>query len=412
LGVALVGAFAWVLASRRLGRVSVTAPILMTVLGLVYAEAPWVPSPPTLQSEPVRVLVEVTLAIILFTDASHISARWFGQSPAVIAGRLLGIGLPLTVLAGLGVALLLFPAQPVVALAVVAAALAPTDAALGASVMGDARIPERLRQVINVESGLNDGLATPVVLFFVALGVAEDDHASVGQAAASALVEIALAVVIGGVLGWVGGRLLLLADGRDWSLKEQEPIATFLVAVLAYLLAVGLGGNGFVAAFVAGVGFGTAMSGRRPPAVMDFTDRAGLLLSFLVWFVFGMELVPLAWSAMSWQLVAYAVLSLTLVRMVPVALSLIGAHQSRDDVLMLGWLGPRGLASIVFALIAVDELGGDQGRTVVGVVTVTVALSVVLHGLSAGPLATWYSRRHPGEPVSAGTVPGEPLDGS
>ncbi len=395
LSVALVGVLAWVLLSTWLGRASITAPILMTLLGVGYAAAPWGPEPPSLQAEPVKVFVELTLALILFTDASHISARWFARPPARTAARLLVIGLPLTVVAGIVAAVPLFSSQQVVVLCLLAAALAPTDAALGASVMGDARIPERLRQVINVESGLNDGLATPVVLFFLALSVAEDDHASIVEAARSALLEITAAVVIGGVIGWLGGQLLVAVDERGWSLHEQEPIATFVIALLAYLAAVGVGGNGFVAAFVAGVGFGTAVARHRPPAVMDFADRTGLLLSFVVWFLFGLSFVPLAWAAMSWQVVAYAVLSLTVVRMVPVALALRGSHLGRDDVLLLGWLGPRGLASIVFALIALDEVGGEQGRFVATVVTATVALSVLLHGLTAGPLAVAYARRHP-----------------
>lgn len=392
--VVLAGTLAWVLVSRVAGRVSVTAPILMTALGLLVAVSPVDPAVDiALDLEPVRLLVELTLAMILFADASHISARWFEGRPARLALRLLAIGLPLTIAAGVLAGWALFPGAALAVVAVLAAALAPTDAALGASVMQDTRIPRRLRDVINVESGLNDGLATPVVLFFLAVAVAEDDRASVASAVVHALVQIGLAVLIGVAVGWLGGRLLVLAHRRGWSEPEQEPLAALAIALGSYVVSVGAGGNGFVAAFVAGVAFGTAVRGARPAQVMAFTDRVGLMLSFVVWFLFGAQFLPIAAGNLGWQVVLYAVLSLTVVRMLPVAVSLLGSRLGRDDVVLLGWLGPRGLASIVFGLIAYEELPADQGGAVVVVITTTVLLSVVAHGLSAGPLASAYVRR-------------------
>jgi NhaP-type Na+/H+ or K+/H+ antiporter len=267
-------------------------------------------------------------------------------------------------------------------------------------VISDRRITLRLRQIINVESGLNDGLATPFVLFFAAAATAFDTRASVSTAVSEALVEIALAVAAGAVIGGVGGWLVAQAHQRGWSSELQEPIGTLVIALMAYTGSIAIGGNGFVAAFVAGVAFGGAVSRHRPAEIMDFAERTGLLLSFAVWFVFGAALVRPAFEALTWQVALYAILSLTVVRMLPIAVSLLGSRMPRDDVLLIGWLGPRGLASIVFALLALDQLTAADGRFVASIITVTVTLSVVVHGLTAGPVAGWYSRRHP-VPVSA-----------
>jgi len=383
----------WVLVSARLGRWSVTAPIVLAAAGLALGSFPDSPLHVDLANSQVRNLVEIALALILFTDASKISAGWFDQPPAHVAARLLGIGLPLTVAAGLLAAFGLFPGTDWALLAVVASSLAPTDAALGASVMSDRRIPGRLRDVINVESGLNDGLATPIVLFFVAVASTQGAHDSVLHAAEQAVGDLMVAICFGGALGWVAGRLLVVADRNGWSVKGQEPVLPFAVALMAYFGAVAAGGNGFVSAFVAGVAFGTAARAQRSPEVIEFAELSGTLLAFFVWFVFGAAFLRPAFEGLTWQVVIYALVSLTVVRMVPVAIALIRSPLSGGDVLLVGWLGPRGLASIVLALIAIDELGPERGGPLVGrVIAVTVAFSVVLHGLSAGPAASWYAR--------------------
>ena len=290
LAVALACVLLWVLFSARLSRWSVTAPIL---------------------------LAELTLAIILFTDASQIQARWFGRAPSWIAGRLLLIGLPLSIAAGIGAGLLLFPESPVIVLAVVAASLGATDAALSASVITDSRIALKLRQIINVESGLNDGLATPFVLFFIAVASAEGSSLPASSALTDAVREIAIAIGVGIAIGAIGGRLLAAADVRGWSLPMQEPIGSLTIALMCYATSVAAGGNGFVAAFVGGVAFGSAVRSHRPPEIMDFAERIGFLLSFAVWFIFGALFVRPAFDGLTWQVVVYALVSLTLVRMIP-----------------------------------------------------------------------------------------------
>jgi NhaP-type Na+/H+ or K+/H+ antiporter len=396
VAIVLLCVAVWVLVSARVGRWSVTAPIGLTLAGLALGSWPDAPVSINLGAEQVRLVVEVTLALVLFTDASRISATWFEKPPSRITARLLVVGLPLTIALGLLLALPLFPGEEWVLLAVLAAALAPTDAALGASVMEDKRVPRRIRDVINVESGLNDGLATPFVLFFLLLTTAEEADTSVFRAAGEAVVEIVIAVLVGAAVGWVLGRLLRAADRSGWAIPLEQPILPLAAALIAYFVSLAAGGNGFIAAFAAGVTFGTTLRARKREQVMGFTEQTADLLGFFVWFVFGAAFIRPALDSLTWQIVVYSVLSLTIVRMLPTALSLVRSGLDRDEVLLVAWFGPRGLASIVFGLIVLDELGSGDGETLVQhVITITVALSVLAHGLSAGPLASRFARRHP-----------------
>jgi sodium/hydrogen antiporter len=399
----------WVLFSRRMEARSVTAPIVLTVAGFVTALA--IGSPSDLESERIRELIEVTLALVLFVDASSIAVHWFRDEWRYPA-RLLGIGLPLTIVLGTVTAAFLFPGQNFWVLAVVGAALAPTDAALGVSIVENERIPLRLRQVINVESGLNDGLVTPIVSFCIAIAAASLEDVA-DRPFVSAVLEVLIGAAVGFLIGASGGRVLVLARDRGWAVPALVPVAPVVVAVGTYVLVTALGGNGFVAAFVCGVGFGAAT--RRGAArstvghahkegdqLLEFSRRTSQLLGFAVWFVFGESVLGDLSTAHLGMAVVYAVLSLTVLRMLPVAVAALGLHLPRDTVLLVGWLGPRGLASIIFAILAADRLGGESGDFVLTVVAVTVAVSVLAHGLSAGPLATWYSARHPVEVPSDG----------
>jgi NhaP-type Na+/H+ or K+/H+ antiporter len=399
----------WVTFSKRLEAWSITAPIVLTVVGFVTAHT--LGAGGGLDTERIRALIEITLALVLFVDASSIAVRWFRtewQYPV----RLLGIGLPLTVVLGTLVAALLFPGNDIWLMAVVGAALAPTDAALGVSIIENERIPLRLRQVVNVESGLNDGLVTPIVSFCIAIAAATADHVA-DRPFVSAISELVIGVAVGFAIGAVSGRVLLVAREKGWAVPSLVPVAPFVVAVVTYLLVVEIGGNGFVAAFVCGVGFGAAtrrdgrgheQSGDRDTDedLLEFNHRAAALLGYAVWFVFGESVLGSLSTAHLGTAVVYAVLSLTVLRMGPVALAAVGLRSRWDTVLLVGWLGPRGLASIIFAILAADTIGGAEGDLVLTVVAVTVAVSVLAHGLSAGPLASWYSKRHPVQPESTG----------
>ena len=382
--VVMAAIFAWGALSARLERADLTAPIvfvalggLLTAVGLM--DAPSVP-------ERLTPLVEVTLVWVLFTDAAQVPFREFRRDLAAYA-RLLGVGLPLTVLAGWALAAWLLPGLGTWLALLVGAALAPTDAALGAPVVSNPVVPKRTRRLITVESGLNDGIATPVVMLALA-GAASAEGLAHAPGLTEAAVELAIGVVVGAAAGGAGGWLLRWARGRGWVAEEFAGIAVLALAVVAYTGAVVAHGNGFVAAFCGGLAFGAA-AGPRGPAELVFVEETGSLVSLLVWLAFGAIAIPIIQDQMTLEVLVYAVLSLTLVRMVPVAIAAIGSRADRDTVLFVGWFGPRGLASLVFALLALEELG-DRADEALAVIGVTVFLSVVAHGFSAAPLAARY----------------------
>jgi NhaP-type Na+/H+ or K+/H+ antiporter len=271
----------------------------------------------------------------------------------------------------------------------IAAILAPTDAALGLAVVTNKAVPVRIRRALNVESGLNDGIATPLVTLFIAAAAAEE---SIGDKAwgLEALKQIGLAIVAAVVVGYIGGKLLAFASKRGWTSGVSEQIAILALALLAYGGAVAIGGNGFIAGFAGGILFGAATKGRLEEPV-QFTETLGLSASFLVWSLFGALFVgELLTHDLSVRPIVYAVLSLTVIRMVPVALVLIGTHLRPATVAFMGWFGPRGLASVVFTLLALQEIEHSGGGMLLQTVTWTILLSVVLHGISAPPLAARY----------------------
>jgi NhaP-type Na+/H+ or K+/H+ antiporter len=378
----------WALISARLERWNISAPIAFVVLGLATTHGPTALVRLNLHSSTIRFIAEVTLALVLFADASRVNARRM-RSDLGIAVRLLGIGLPLTIGAGTAVAAGLFHGAGLWIAAVIGAIVAPTDAALGAAVMSDERVPVGVRRILNVESGLNDGIATPFVNLFIAgAASAEAVHAS---GPARVAVDLLGGAGIGIGVGVAGAVLLALARRNHWIATGAQPLATLALALLAYSASVAAGTNGFVAAFLAGMAFGTVLP--HDDELIGFSEESGLLMSLLVWFSFGAVMLVPGFQDATWRDVLYGLLALTVVRMVPVALSLVGTGLDRSTVAFIGWFGPRGLASVVFALIAVDTLAPPDARTVLGAVTVTVALSVLLHGVTASPLAARYGAR-------------------
>ncbi len=388
--VAIVAAlvFAWGTLSARLERFDVTAPIVFVVAGLVLTHGPLaalslVPSP-----DLVKTLAEITLVLVLFSDASRVGLRDL-RADLGLCLRLLGIGLPLTIGLGTLLALGLLNGMGIWLALLVGAALAPTDAALGAGVMVNPAVPARMRRLLNVESGLNDGIATPVVLVAIA-GAATAEHAA-GVGAGAAVAELALGLLVGAVVGGAGGFVVNAARRRGWAAGGFAGSAVLALAICAYACALALHGNGFIAAFVGGLAY-RVCGGRRGERLVPYVEETGALVSLLVWLAFGAIAVVSALQSLTWQIVLYAVLSLTLIRMVPVALSLVGAGLGRPAVAFVGWFGPRGLASVVFALLALEDLGKPAGA-VVSVIAFTVLLSVVAHGLTADPLAHRYGPR-------------------
>ena len=377
--------FAWGTLSARLERLDMTAPIVFTIAGVLLTHGPLAPLGAAPGREVVKVLTEATLALVLFSDASRVGLHQL-RADLGLCLRLLGIGLPLSI--GLGtLAAFILPGVSNIWLALLAgAALAPTDAALGAAVMVNPAVPARIRRLLNVESGHNDGIATPILLVAIA-GAGTAEHVT-STGLGKAVAELALGLLIGIMAGGSGGWLAKMARDRGWVAEGFAGAAVLGLALCSYATSVALHGNGFIAAFTGGLAF--AAAGGQAAKLVPFVEETGALLSLLVWLMFGVVAVVPALQDLTWQTVLYAVLSLTVIRMLPVALALARARLGRPAVLFVGWFGPRGLASVVFGLLALEDLGEAAAKPAITVIAFTVLLSVLAHGLSAGPLASRY----------------------
>jgi NhaP-type Na+/H+ or K+/H+ antiporter len=387
--VALGAVLVYAVVAGRLDRWSITAPLVLVVVGAVLGDSAFGVLHVTADAESVKVVAELTLALLLFADASTIRLR-DAEEDLSLPGRLLGIGLPLTIALGAVTAHLLFAVSWAKA-ALIGSLLAPTDAALGLAVVTNQAVPARIRRALTIESGLNDGIATPFVVFFLAVAAAEADHQ---RWVVTSIKELGLAVLFGVALGWLVGTMASRARRAGWTTPLSESLVVLVTALIAYEGAVAIGANGFVSAFVAGSVFGTAARQELAPAT-ELTEEVGLFASFAVWVIFGAVFVgPTLQAGFQARPVLYAVLSLTVVRMGPVALSLVRTGLRSDTVAFIGWFGPRGLASVVFTLLVYEELHGSADATALGrIATWTILLSVVAHGLSSGPLAGRYAGR-------------------
>jgi sodium/hydrogen antiporter len=376
--------------SRRLERSIVSAAMVFVTAGLIAG--PEVLGWLDLQigSQGVRVLAEATLTLVLFADASRIDLRLLRRE-AGLPVRLLGIGLPLTIAAGavLGAAVLTqLTWSEAVVLAII---LAPTDAALGQAVVTDKRLPSRIRQGLNVESGLNDGICVP--LLFIALAIAEAEENVIGGGSAARIVaeELGYGIVGGVAAGVIAALVLRFAQPRRLVAEGWLQVIPLAGAALAYGIAAPLGGSGFIAAFVGGLVFG-ALHRREDSEVTYLTDATGLVLAGVTFVVFGAVALGPNLHAVDWRLALYAVLSLTGIRMVPVWLALLGSGARPPTIAYTGWFGPRGLASIVFAVLVLEGSELQHIETMIAAVAITVALSVFAHGVTAVPLTTAYAR--------------------
>jgi NhaP-type Na+/H+ or K+/H+ antiporter len=392
-GLAVLGAvvLAYALFSRRLEQSVISAPMVFVGAGILAG-------PDALDLVSLDVtrgtafhVAELALAIVLFSDAARIDLRSL-RGNASLPGRLLAIGMPATIALGMAAGAAFLTELEFWEAAIVAAVLAPTDAALGEAVVSNPRVPQRIRQALNVESGLNDGLSVPFLALFLAIA-ADQTVPQAREWLGFAAEQIGLGTLIGAATGGIGAWLVERASGRELMTDTFEQLAVLALAVLAFVLADEAGGNGFIAAFVGGLAAGGMgkVCGER---ILAFTEREGQLLSLAVFFMFGVAAIGFLDEA-NWQIAVYAGLSLTIVRMLPVALAVAGTGFNASSIAFMGWFGPRGLASIILALVVAEEephlpaLG-----TILAAMTVTVLASVVLHGLSARPLAAAYARTH------------------
>ena len=374
------------LISGRIQRTILTPPIMFVSLGIVYGLLNLIDL--HIDEEIIRILAEITLVVVLFSDASRIQLSLLRQEYQIPL-RLLSIGMPLTILLGAIMGVALFPDLGLWQACILATVLAPTDAALGQAVVSSPRVPVRIRQALNVESGLNDGIAVPVVLIFLSLASTTGETGDVNYWATFIGGQLILGPIVGIIIGYLGGQAIIWGERTGWMEGSFQRLAGIAIALLAFGVAEFIGGNGFIAAFVAGLTFGnTAKSICH--YVYEFMEAEGQLLTLLTFLIFGSVMVLPELDHLNGMIILYGILSLTVIRMLPIALSLIGMKFQWDTLLFLGWFGPRGIASVIFGLLVLERHDVEGVEEIFIIVVVTVLMSVVAHGLTAVPAANAY----------------------
>ena len=390
LMLALIAAFAFLysLVASRLDRTPINGAFVYVACGLLCG--PYVLSlvELTIDAEEIRTLAELTLAVVLFSDSANANLSVLRRNERLPL-RLLLIGLPLTIVLGFGVGYVIFGSMSLYAVALLATMLAPTDAALGKAVVTNENVPAGVREALNVESGLNDGICVPALMFFLAMATATGGGGeSLGLIA---LEEIGIGAIVGVSIAVVGGLGLNASTGRGWISGTWVQVPVVALALSCLSLAQWLGGSGFIAAFVGGLVFGGLTSSRKEE-ILEGAEGIADVLSLVTWFAFGAVVVGPQMAHITWQVAVYALLSLTVVRMLPVFLCVSGTVRKADSKFFLGWFGPRGLASIVFiVMVSAENLPEDE--ILIAAVTWTIVLSVVFHGITANPLARVYGER-------------------
>lgn len=389
LVVIAIGVLAFALVSRRAEDGALTAPLVFVLFGLAVS-----PSMLDLMRLPFRSafmhgLAEITLALVLFTDAARIDIRRLNAQHDLPL-RLLGLGLPLSIAAGVLLAVLMFPHMSLWEAGLLGVILAPTDAALGQAVVCNPRVPVRIRQALNVESGLNDGIAFPVLLVLLSLTSTAAESREPAEWLIFIVRQLTLGPLVGVAVGYAGAILVERAAARRWMNLTFLRISVLTLVLLAYGGAELIEGNGFIAAFAAGLLVGVRSHVQCCEALEDFAETEGQLLSLIVFLLFGATMVPTILADVSWIQAAYAVLSLTVVRLACVAASLVGTKLRLSTVLFLGWFGPRGLASILYLLLIIEPGDVSAGSDIFATVVLTVFLSVLAHGVTAAPAARLY----------------------
>ena len=380
--------------SRRIERSVITPPMAYVLYGLLLSSLMFgITRDVSLSNDMIQILAESTLTVVLFTDASRIQVKQLRESYKIPL-RLLGLGLPISIILGTLLGLLLFPTElNVWEAAALSTILAPTDAALGQAVVNSRQVPSFIRQAINVESGLNDGICLPFLLLFLSLAEESTGATDAAYWLTFSAQQVLFGVGVGVAVGYLASQLISKSVGRKWISESFERLSVLGIAFLAYTGATLLGGNGFIAAFCAGLVSGNVTSDAVKETLYAFGEAEGQLLTLVTFLLFGAVMVMPALEGATVQVWLYAVGSLTVVRLVSVGLATVGARLQGVSVLFVGWFGPRGIASIVYGLLILEEKGLAGGGVLFDVMAVTVLVSVFAHGLSAYPGASWYGRK-------------------
>jgi NhaP-type Na+/H+ or K+/H+ antiporter len=385
--------FTFGLFSRFAERNSVTGPMFFMTVGILASPLVFDLFSVTPELSPVTLVAELALMVVLFIDASLIDLKVLRDAPSKIPNRLLLIGLPLTMLFGTGLGVLMFDSISIWAILLMALILSPTDAALGQAVVKSEVVPNRIRQSISVESGLNDGIALPPILFCLAILGAHSEVHGGDDWLYFFLKQVTLGPAVGLAVGYVGGKLIEQMSGRGLMEETFQRLSVLPLAILAYAFAETAGGNGFISAFAAGIGLRLgATSVQIRHRMQEFGETEGTQLILVVFLIFGLALVPAVVPYWGWPELVYALASLTVLRMIPVALSLTGARLDWQSIAFIGWFGPRGIASVLYLLMALSAIGFVGAERIVSVIVLTVAISVYAHGISAVPLSKRYAK--------------------
>jgi NhaP-type Na+/H+ or K+/H+ antiporter len=398
LGISLV-ILGYGLFSKLLGRYNISGPMVFTGVGMILSPLVLGGKPINVNAEAIQIVAEITLIIVLFSDAAtlnltQLKANW--RLPT----RLLFVALPITIILTTLTGLWFFPNEATLYILLLALILAPTDAALGKIVVSDERIPSTVRNTINVESGLNDGIVFPILLTVLAMISSGADTAQSGWMGYIAQ-QIFVGALAGAFVGWAGASLMVKALKKGWMEHQYSNLAPIALAIFSFYFAEHFGGNGYIAAFFSGLFLGNTSEVLREH-VESFAESEGEFLIMISFLIFGLVFIPATIAYWDLKALFFAVLSLTVLRMLPVVLSFGFFKVDLATRLFFGWFGPRGIASILYILVAVGELGDiKEHEQIFAVASLTIFLSIILHGLSAQPLAVLYSKSHPAKEETA-----------
>lgn len=374
--------------SKKFEKSIITAPMFFVIFGLIFGLKSLNFINISVEHSLLKIIAELTLVIILFTDASRIHFSTIAKDHNIPI-RLLFISLPIMIVLGGIIAWWMFDILLIWEAVILSVILSPTDAALGYVVISSPNVPNRIRQALNIESGLNDGLVLPVLTIFFALSSVLD-NVNGKNWIIIILQQLIFGAFIGYLVGALGGKLYTHATNKKWMNTTFSKISTIALALLSFSLAVLIGGNGFIAAFIAGITIGNTSRKITIP-IHDFAQAEGQIISLILFFLFGAVIILPAFDLITWKIISYALLSLTLIRIIPVFISLIGLNLKFESKLYLGWFGPRGVASIVFGLMTLENTFILHRNEIFLITTITVFLSIFLHGLTAVPFSNLYS---------------------
>jgi NhaP-type Na+/H+ or K+/H+ antiporter len=390
--IILIGILVIAAVSKRLRGTVFTLPMIYTLFGLLAAALFSDVLSLSYDNPIVQIIAELTLVLVLASDSSRIKIKdllTYHDLPV----RLLLIALPLTFVIGTIAGAIIFGSTNVWLLAILAVILAPIDSSLADSSVENPKVPARIRQTLNVEGGMDDGITLPFLLLFISLAASTEIGGRTGSFLLFTAQKIGFGIVAGLIMGYLGARYISWGQKSGWMSSQFQKIGWLALVLLTYAVAELIGGNGFIAAFLFGIISGNAIERQESERLYSFAIVENTLLLMLTFMIYGAVMLYPVLQQITVPIVIYAILSLTLVRMLPVAISLIGTKLRLESILYLGWFGPRGIASILYVYTVLRAEGLERQDVIFSVVMITIFFSVMAHGMSAVPLTNWYAQR-------------------